>query len=68
MLSDTDKDIHKQYDVLKQKKMFGKEVTGTVRSTFVINKEGKLIKEFRAVKSTGHVKEVLEYLTSEDKE
>ncbi|SCY03974.1 peroxiredoxin Q/BCP [Alkaliphilus peptidifermentans DSM 18978] len=50
------------YGVLKPKKMFGKEVVGTERSTFIINKEGMLVKEFRKVNLKGHVKEVLDFL------
>jgi len=50
------------YGVLKPKKMFGKDVIGTVRSTFVIDEEGILIQEFRNVKTKGHAEEVLAYL------
>ena len=62
LLSDEDRKVHELYDVLKPKKMFGKEVIGTIRSTFVINKEGILIKDFRKVKTKGHAEEVLNYL------
>jgi len=64
LLSDPNREIHKSYNVLKPKKMFGKEVIGTVRSTFIIDKEGILIKEFRNVKAKGHGEEVLEYIKS----
>lgn len=59
LLSDEDRVIHRMYDVLKPKKMFGKEVIGTIRSTFLIDKNGNLIKEFRKVKVNGHAMEVL---------
>lgn len=42
--------------------MFGKEYYGTVRSTFVIDEEGTLIKAFRKVKSKGHAKDVLNFI------
>ncbi|MBM7614866.1 peroxiredoxin Q/BCP [Alkaliphilus hydrothermalis] len=67
LLSDEAREIHGMYGVLKPKKMFGKEVIGTVRSTFVIDEEGILIQEFRNVKTKGHVEEVLDYLKKEDK-
>jgi len=46
------------------KKMFGKESYGTVRSTFIIDENGVLIKEYRKVKASGHAEKVLEYLKS----
>ena len=48
------------FDVIKNKLMFGKTIFGIQRSTFLINQEGKLIKEWRKVKVKGHVVEVLE--------
>jgi len=42
--------------------MFGKEYYGTVRSTFVIDEEGTLIKEYRKVKAKGHAEKVLEFI------
>lgn len=61
-LSDEDKKVHELYDVLKLKKMFGKEYMGVDRSTFIIDKKGVLVKEYRKVKITGHVEEVLDYV------
>lgn len=61
-MSDESKEVLNLYGVLKPKKMFGKEVVGTERSTFIINKEGMLVKEFRKVNLKGHVKEVLDFL------
>lgn len=60
LISDPDEILCKLYDVLKLKKMFGKEHMGIERSTFLIDEEGKLIKEWRKVKVPGHVQEVLE--------
>lgn len=62
ILSDPEASVHKMFDVLKKKKMFGKESLGTVRSTFVLDKDGVLIKEFRNIKVKGHVKEVLDFI------
>ena len=62
LISDKEKALHEAYDVLKEKKMFGKKVMGTERSTFIINEEGVIEKEFRGVKSKGHVRDIIEYL------
>ncbi|NLW05459.1 MAG: peroxiredoxin [Pseudomonadaceae bacterium] len=60
LLSDADETLCKLFDVLKLKMMFGKEHLGIERSTFLIDEDGKLIKEWRKVKVPGHVQEVLE--------
>lgn len=62
LLSDPDGVVHEMFDVLRPKKMFGKEFLGTERSTFVIAKDGTLIKEFRKVNVKTHVQEVLEFI------
>ena len=62
ILSDPDASVHKMFDVIKKKKMFGKESLGTVRSTFVLDKDGVLIKEFRNIKVKNHVQEVLDFI------
>lgn len=62
LLSDEDKEVHKMYDTWKLKKKSGKEYYGTIRSTFVIDETGTVIKEFRDVKPEGHAKEVLEFI------
>lgn len=59
LLSDTDEKVCKAFDVMKLKSMYGREYIGVDRSTFLINKEGKIIKEWRSVKVKGHVEEVL---------
>ena len=59
LLADTDKEVAKKFDVLKEKNMYGKKVMGIERSTFVIGPDGKLKKEFRKVKAEGHAAEVL---------
>jgi thioredoxin-dependent peroxiredoxin len=64
LLSDAEETACKLFDVIKMKNMYGKQVRGIERSTFVINKDGVLIKEWRKVKVTGHVEEVLSFIQS----
>lgn len=59
LISDKDESLCTLFDVIKLKKMYGKEHLGIERSTFLIDKEGKLAKEWRGVKVPGHVDEVL---------
>lgn len=59
LISDADESLCKLFDVLKLKKLFGKEYMGIERSTFLIDEEGKLLQEWRKVKVAGHVQEVL---------
>lgn len=60
MLSDADEEMCKAYDVIKLKKLYGREYMGIERSTFLIDAQGKLKQEWRKVKVKGHVEEVLE--------
>tara|TARA_B100000900_G_scaffold361217_1_gene333784 strand:- start:144 stop:611 length:468 start_codon:yes stop_codon:yes gene_type:complete len=60
LLSDPDEKVCKAFDVIKMKSMYGREYMGVDRSTFLINGEGKVVKEWRSVKVKGHVAEVLE--------
>ena len=60
LISDPDEVICKQYDVIKEKSMYGKKYMGIERSTFLIDAKGKLVQEWRKVKVTGHAMEVLE--------
>tara|TARA_B100000575_G_scaffold133590_1_gene106412 strand:+ start:194 stop:667 length:474 start_codon:yes stop_codon:yes gene_type:complete len=60
LISDPDEKICKQYDVIKEKSMYGKKYMGIERSTFLIDANGKLVDEWRKVKVTGHAEEVLE--------
>ncbi|WP_428839283.1 thioredoxin-dependent thiol peroxidase [Bacillus massilinigeriensis] len=62
LLSDEDNKAAEAYGVWKLKKNFGKEYMGIERSTFIIDKEGKLAKEYRKVKVKGHVEEVLGFI------
>lgn len=62
LLSDEDKVVCELYDVIKEKNMYGRKTLGIERSTFIIDDNGNLIKEFRKVKVKGHIEEVLEAL------
>jgi peroxiredoxin Q/BCP len=64
LLSDTDKEVAKSFDVWKEKNMYGKKVMGIERSTFLIGPDGKLKKAFRKVKPEGHAAELLAELKS----
>ena len=60
LLSDPEEVICKLFDVIKLKKNYGREYMGVERSTFLIDKKGKLAQEWRKVKVKGHVDEVLQ--------
>lgn len=62
LLADVDHEVAEMYGVWKQKKMFGKEFMGVERSTFVIDQEGKLVKEWRKVRVKDHVAETLRFV------
>ena len=59
LLSDEDESLCKQFDVIKLKKLYGREYMGIDRSTFLIGEDGVLLEEWRGVKVKGHVDEVL---------
>lgn len=59
LISDKDESLCQLFDVIKLKKLYGKEYLGVDRSTFLIDKDGVLRKEWRGVKVPGHVAEVL---------
>ena len=65
LISDPDEAMCQAFGVMKMKKMYGKDVRGIERSTFVIDAEGRLVKEWRGVKVPGHVDEVLEFVASQ---
>jgi peroxiredoxin Q/BCP len=60
LLSDPDEELCTLFDVIKEKNMYGRKVMGIERSTFLIDGNGKLRREWRKVKVDGHVDEVLE--------
>jgi peroxiredoxin Q/BCP len=65
LISDPEEALCLQFGVMKMKNMYGKQVRGVERSTFVIDAEGKLVKEWRGVKVANHADEVLEFVTSQ---
>ncbi len=62
LVSDTDKEILRLYGVLGTKKMFGKKYEGTLRKTFVIDEDGKIIRIFDKVDTKHHAEQILEAL------
>ena len=60
LISDKDEKLCQQFDVIKLKKMYGKESLGIERSTFLIDGKGVLRREWRKVKVPGHAEEVLQ--------
>ena len=59
LLSDNDEKLCTQFDVIREKNMYGRKVLGIERSTFLIDGEGILRQEWRKVRVKGHVDEVL---------
>ena len=64
LISDTDEVACEAFGVMKMKNMYGKQVRGIERSTFVIDAEGRIAREWRAVKVPGHAAEVLSFVQS----
>ena len=62
LLSDPEHKLAEYFEVWKEKSMYGRKYMGIERSTFILNKNGKIEKEWRKVKVKGHVDEVIEYL------
>ena len=64
LISDPDEVVCETFGVMKLKNMYGKQVRGIERSTFVIDDKGKLVQEWRGVKVPGHAAEVLAFVKS----
>jgi peroxiredoxin Q/BCP len=62
--SDGDETVCTLFSVMKMKNMYGKQVRGIERSTFVIDRNGVLRREWRGVKVPGHAQEVLDFVTT----
>jgi thioredoxin-dependent peroxiredoxin len=62
LLSDPDEAVCTQFGVMKLKNMYGKKVRGIERSTFVLDENGVIAREWRGVKVPGHVEEVLSFV------
>lgn len=63
LISDADEALCKAFDVIKMKNMYGKQVRGIERSTFLISPDGRVAASWRKVKIAGHAQAVLESLT-----
>ena len=64
LISDEDEKLCKQFGVIKMKNMYGRQVRGIERSTFLIDGNGTLVQEWRRVKVPGHAEEVLAAVTA----
>ena len=62
LLSDPDETVCKRFGVMKMKSMYGRKVRGIERSTFVVDRQVLLAREWRGVKVPGHVQEVLNFV------
>jgi len=62
LVSDPEEVLCNAFGVMKMKNMYGKQVRGVERSTFVVDKKGQIVKEWRGLKVPGHVAEVLAYV------
>lgn len=62
LLSDAEEKVCELFGVMKLKNMYGKQVRGIERSTFVLDRDGKLAREWRGLKADGHAQEVLEFV------
>ena len=63
LIADEDEVLCNQFEVIKLKKLYGKEYMGIVRSTFVISPSGEILKHWDNVKVDGHADEVLEFVS-----
>jgi peroxiredoxin Q/BCP len=66
LISDTNEALCQAFDVIKLKSMYGKQVRGIERSSFLLNENGRIIKEWRKVSVKGHVEDVLNTLKALD--
>jgi len=66
LLSDGDEELCRQFDVIHEKSMYGRKYMGVVRSTFLLDGEGVLRREWRKVRVPGHAEAVLEALKNLD--
>ncbi|MDD2660391.1 MAG: peroxiredoxin [Methylococcales bacterium] len=67
LLSDEDEKLCQLFDVIKMKNMYGKQVRGIERSTFLIDPQGILIRQWRKVKVKNHIEDILNALTEANK-
>lgn len=67
LLSDGEEKVVNLYGVLKEKSMYGRKYMGIERSTFIIDEEGNLVKEYRKVKASSHVEDLLKELGNKER-
>ena len=60
LLSDREETVCRQFDVIREKSMYGRKVMGVERSTFLIGRDGSVLREWRKVKAAGHAAQVLD--------
>ncbi len=65
LISDSQEELCKAFDVIKEKNMYGKKVMGIERSTFLLDSANQVVREWRKVKADGHAALVLQYIQSE---
>ena len=61
LVSDAEEQLCSSFSVIKDKKLYGKAVRGIERSTFIVDRAGTVIREWRGVKAAGHAQEVLDF-------
>lgn len=59
LISDMDGSLHEHFGVIGEKNMYGKKTIGVIRSTFLLDQSGNILREWRNVKATGHAEKVL---------
>lgn len=64
LIADVNHELAEKYGVWKEKSMYGRKYMGIERSTFILNKKGEIIKEWRKIKVTGHVEEILSFFAN----
>ena len=62
LLSDIEKNVMSKYDAYGEKKMYGKVKMGVIRSTYIIDKNGIILKKWKNVRAKGHADKVIEFL------
>ncbi len=66
LVSDADEALCSLFSVIKDKKLYGKTVRGIERSTFVLDRSGTILREWRGVKVPGHAQEVLDFVRTQN--
>lgn len=65
LLSDPEHKLSNEFNVFAEKSMYGRKYMGIIRSTFILNEDGKIEKEWRKVRVKGHVDQIIDYLLTE---